>query len=1113
MKMKLLRQILKMSRICLYGIFLQSLFCSLIIAKDGYSQKKSIEEIILTLEIKNLPLNDAFNEISKQTNLNFAYDKIFVNDKQRINIDVENESLGDVLRLMSKDFKIKFKRINGTIHVSPYKQIQYTHDPVVEEIINQQLVSGIVTSVDDGQPLPGVSIIIKGTNKGTTTDLDGHYSLNITTEDVLQFSYIGYNTQEITVGNQSEINISLQTDLEQLEEVVVIGYGEVEKRDVTGAISSIDSEKVTRMNPPQTAKAIQGQVAGVNVRKVDSKPGSGYSIDIRGVHSINYSSEPLVVIDGVMGGDMNTLNPSDIQSIDVLKDASATSIYGARGANGVIIITTKKGKTGTPRVTYDGYTGVKTPKLPDMMTAQEFYRAYNDVVIAENPNANVIWTQQQQANVDEGKSVNWVDEVTDPAIQTSHVIALSGGSETTTHYFSAGYLNEKGNVLHTGYERYSLKGSIESKLNKVVRTGFTTYFMMGKQELGSPETLRSALRARPTGSIYYNELLNPAETNDRDVDGYAMWMGIKDSQVPNPLMEVRPGNFRRETRTSNFLGNGFVELTPLKGLSVKTSLSASVLNERFGQFIGTDAKARLNKLPVANSTNEIKTSYTLDNIINYKVDKGSNQFNLTVGQSALQERYESSGVNVQDLPYYSGWYAFQTAETISAASSQLTERSILSFMGRFNYSFDDKYLLTFTGRYDGSSVLAEGNKWAFFPSIAFAWRAGDEEFIQGLDVFSDLKVRVSYGQVGNDVVSPYSTQAFLAKTSYDFDGDAAYGYAPDNIGNADLKWERSTETNLGLDMGFFDNKISATVELYRKTTDDLIQNVALPTSLGFDAVTANVGKILNKGIEISLSTYNINRENFTWTTNLNFSSNHNEVLELYGGTVTRDIANNLFVGESLNSHYYYEFDGIWQLDEEDEAGEYNQVPGSVKVVDQNNDGAIASSADEALDDRIVLGNELPKWMAGINNMFTYKNWDFSVFVYTRQGVMYRNSMLSGTMGELGSARYNGLNLNYWTEENPTNEYFGVWQSNPYRQAIQYKEANFVRISNITLGYSLSSEALERIHFSKARFYVQADNPFVFVKDKQIWLDPEFNSGSYNDDLPFSTYMIGVNLSF
>jgi TonB-linked SusC/RagA family outer membrane protein len=400
----------------------------------------------------------------------------------------------------------------------------------------QRTITGSVTG-PDGVTLPGVTVVEKGTANGTVTNVDGNYSINVSAgANTLIFSFVGMIAQEVAIGSSSVYNVKLDQETIGLEEVVAIGYGTAKKRDVTGSVGSVKADLIVRSNPVQPASALQGQVAGVNVRKNNSQPGSDYTIDIRGVHSISFSSEPLVVIDGVMGGKLNTLNPSDIETMDVLKDASATAIYGARGANGVIIVTTKKGKSGKTKVTYDGYVGVKTPQLPDMMTAQEFYHAYNDVVLAENPNAKIVWTTDQLANVESGKTVDWVDEVTDPSIQTSHVVALSGGNENTTHYFSTGYLNEKGNVLNTGFERFSLKGSMDSELNKVVKVGFTSYFTHSIRNTGSFETLRSAYRARPTGTIYYKDLINPTETNDRDVDGYAMWMGIKDTQVPNPLI-------------------------------------------------------------------------------------------------------------------------------------------------------------------------------------------------------------------------------------------------------------------------------------------------------------------------------------------------------------------------------------------------------------------------------------------------------------------------------------------------------------------------------------------------------------------------------------------------
>ncbi len=1066
----------------------------------SYAQKAK-----LNLNVQNGQVKDVLAEIETQSEFFFMYDNNQVDVERTVNLEAKAENIDLVLEKLFNGTDVNFRVVNRQIVLFPESGSSLAAQQGAK-------VKGKVSDASSA-PLPGVTVIVKGTTMGVITDVDGNYSFaSLPATAVLQFKFVGMTTKEVTVGTNSTINVTLEDETIGIEEVVAIGYGTAKKRDVTGAVGSVRAEAIVRSNPVQPAKALQGQLAGVNVNKVNSRPGSDYTIDIRGVHSISFSSEPLVVIDGVMGGKLNTLNPSDIETMDVLKDASSAAIYGARGANGVIIITTKKGAAGKTKVTYEGYAGIKVPtNLPDLMTGPQFYRAYNDVVKAENPTAQIIWTVAQQANADAGKSVDWVDEVTETTPQTSHVIALSGGNENTTHYFSAGYLNEKGNLLNTGYNRYNLKGTVDSKLNNVVKVGFTTYYTYSIQNLGSNETLRSAYRARPLGTIRYADLTNPTETNDKDVEGYAFWMGIKDTQVQNPILEVRSSNYKDETRVSSFLGNGYIELTPMKGLTFKSSLSASVFNSRRGVFQGADSKGRLNKLPAASNTWSLNGSYTWDNVLNYKFTTGLHNLNFTAVQSALSERFETSGTNVENLSYNSSWYALNTAALINGVTSSLTERTILSFMGRFNYNFNERYLLTLTGRYDGSSVLAEGNKWAFFPSVAVAWRAIEEPFVKQLNLFSDLKLRVSYGEVGNDVVAPYSTQAYLNKTAYDFGGAAAYGYAPRNIGNSELKWENSAEYNMGLNMGFLKNRIIVDLELYNKKTNDLIQNVAIPTSLGYSAVTANVGKLLNRGIEVTLNTVNVQQKDFKWSSNINFSKNHNEILELYGGTVKQDIANSLFVGESLKSYYYYEFDGIWQTSEATEAAKYGQVPGSVKVVDQNKDGKISSST--GIDDRVVLGNQLPKWIAGINNTFSYKSWDFSFFVYTRQGVQFQNSLLSGTMGELGSNRYNHLNLNYWTTNNPTNDYFGVWQANPYRQAIQYKDASFVRLSNITLGYNLPKTALNAIKFSNLRLYLQANNPKVWTKDKGIWMDPEFNSGTYQDDVPNATYIFGISASF
>jgi TonB-linked SusC/RagA family outer membrane protein len=1097
-----------MSKYTLIGIVLQCFCMSLLLAATGNAQeRKSVNEVYIDLNLKNANLYETFDAIESRTEFKFNFEENDLNSDVKIDLFGKNQPVGVYLLEISKQAEVRFRQVNENISVNKISTRKEAKEPKLEIIVDDITVTGKIVDQEDGSGLPGVNVLVKGTSLGTVTDVDGKYSLNVPEDGILVISSVGYVSQEIEVNGRTMININLVSDVTALQEIVVIGYGTQEKKDVTGAISSIEAENIVRANPVQTAKALQGQVAGVNVQRVNGQPGSGYNINIRGLNSINFSNEPLVVIDGVLGGDMNLLDPNDIETMDVLKDASATAIYGSRGANGVIIITTKKGSTGKPQVNYNGYFGVKTPAhLPDMMDAQQFYQA-SVIDLEMDGGSPRSFTTTETDNYESGRSTDWVDEVTNPSLQTNHSISVGGGSENTTYHFSGGYLNEGGNLLNTKYERFNIKGSMDSKLNKIVKVGFTAYYTYGILELGSNEALRSGYRARPTGVIYYDDVLNPDENKDLDWNGYAAWMGIDDKQVLNPLVEAHPDNFQDETRTSNFFGNAYIELTPVKGLSIRSSLSTGIENRRWGQFRGTYTKSqKTTRGPRAYRNTGQLNNWTLDNIITYTSSAGEHDFTITGVQSAFQERYEIMESRVDNLPYNSLWYAMGTASDITKFGTDLQERALLSFMGRFIYGYKNKYLLTLTGRWDGASQLSEDNKWDFFPSAAVAWRLGEEDFIQSVGVFSDLKIRASYGFVGNSAVAPYSTQALLLNTAYDFGGSPAFGFAPGNLGNKELSWEKSQEWNFGIDMGFIDNRIQASLEIYNRKTVDLILNQKLPTSSGFGEVTSNVGQVRNKGVELTLNTINIVKSGFQWSTNINFSTNKNEILELYGGDITADVGNKWFVGEPINVNYYYEFDGIWQLDEADVADTYGQVPGSVKVVDQNNDDQISSA-----DDRVVLGSPQPKWLMGMTNKLNFGNFDFSFLMYFHQGAQYRNDMLKGTMGEVMRGRYNALDLNYWTSQNPTNDYYSGAVPNPYREAIQYQDASFIRISDITFGYTMPKTTMSNWGINNLRFYGQIINPFVFHDFDGM--DPEYNSGTYNDDVPSAIYLVGVNLSF
>jgi TonB-linked SusC/RagA family outer membrane protein len=561
------------------------------------------------------------------------------------------------------------------------------------------------------------------------------------------------------------------------------------------------------------------------------------------------------------------------------------------------------------------------------------------------------------------------------------------------------------------------------------------------------------------------------------------------------------------------MGNAYAEITLMKGLTFRSSISASNIDTRTGDYRGTYTKDRKGvNLPRASYATENMFSWTLDNQLSYTNSFGKSRIDATVLQSAYKSRTEDYSISAQNLPYASLWYNLGTAglSNITAVSSNLVQNQLESFMGRINYSFDDKYLITITGRGDGASQLANGNKWAFFPSGAFAWRLSQEKFIMDhAKIFSDLKLRISYGQVGNANVSPYSTQAQILNTIYSYDQEVGNGFAPGTLGNKDLKWERSEEINLGLDFGILNNRIAGTIELYKKNTKDLILEENLPTSTGFDVVTANVGKISNKGIEVMLNTRNIVAKNFSWSTTLNFSRNINRIEALANG-VDAIIGNSLFVGQSVKSYYDYKFIGIWQIADSVEAAGYGQKPGQVRVADQNKDNVISSSPGK--DDRVILGSQLPKYTIGMTNRFTYKDFDLSFFMYYRNGTMFMNGLFGGgTMADYTNNRYNHIVLNYWTRNNPTNDMYGVGISQPYKNAIAYQNADFLRVSDITLGYTLPKTALDRFKIDRLRIYVQVTNPFIITNYKG--LDPEYNGNTYIDDVPTVVYTFGFNLGF
>ncbi|MCX6288178.1 MAG: TonB-dependent receptor [Bacteroidetes bacterium] len=1001
-------------------------------------------------------------------------------------------------------------------------------------------LTGTVKNSENGAAIVGASVVIKGTTKGTVTNNDGKFTLDVPAKgnnNVLVISSVGFTSTEIKLTNQTAISATLTSDSKQLEDAVVIGYGSVKKKDLTGAVGTVSAKEITRGNPANATQALQGQVPGVLVTKLSNKPGQLWSIAIRGENTItsnpnadgsvnltlvssnpqNMNTEPLVVIDGVVGGKLQDISPSDIQTIDILKDASSTAIYGSRGANGVVIITSKRGITGKPRVTVDFYSGRKTPDhLPPMQDAQQFYKssltdaALNGAVVSET-----MFNVNELAIINGGRTTDLVGAMTQPGINMGANIAVSGGSNGTNYRFSGGYIQEDGMQANTTYKKYNLNAAVDSKITKFLKVGFTLYANYSTNPTGSFEALRTAYRERPTSVIYYKDLVDPVIGRDDitgAVNGYAVRMGRNTAM--NPVLEASSlANYTWTRTVASQMGSAYGELNLIKGVVFKTTISASNQQAKQDEYRGTYSKSVNLGLTRGSVEDDYITAYTFDNQLTYNLEKGKSKLNVTGLQSAFKTSTEMNVGSVTNLPFNSFWYNMQSAGSYSIASS-FSQRSLSSYMGRINYTFNDKYLFTFTGRSDGASQLAEGKKWAFFPSGAFAWRLGDENFVKDLNVFSDLKLRVSFGQVGNSVVSPYQTSATLAGTNYSFGQNAGIGLAPGNLPNQQLGWERSEELNLGLNVGFFNNRVTAAIEVYNRTTKDLIMRQALPTTSGFGTIIANVGRVSNKGVEMLVNTTNITTKNLIWTTSLNFTKNVNKLEELpngakYGWSGGTNPENALAVGYPLKSFLYFQAAGIWQLGDSAEAKRYGQVPGQVRIVDQNNDGKISAGV-VGQDDRVIIGSQLPNFTLGMTNRVSYKNLDLAVMMYYRNGTMYKNGFMSSYISDAGGGAR--LNLDYWTRNNPSNQIYGMGiPSSNYRDAIFFQDASFLRIADVTVGYTLPKAKTDKMGIDKMRFYLQLINPAYFTKF--LGGDPEYNGAAYQDDVPSSTVTFGFNLGF
>lgn len=986
----------------------------------------------------------------------------------------------------------------------------------------QRVITGQIID-SEKEPLIGAAVLQKGTTTGTTTDIDGNFSLSVsdTGKVVLVVSYVGLPTKEIDVApDQTMVSINMEPNAKELDEVVVVGYGTVRKSDLTGSVSSLKPDDVRQVPSQSAMEAIQGKAAGVDITRTNGSAGSAPNIVIRGTRSISATNEPLYIVDGVQYSGIQDINPGDIMSMEVLKDASSTAIYGSRGANGVVIITTKKGAAGEFKVTVNSYYGVSTPgKFPRSMNGQEYIDLRRQALRTQaadaaggvddpnldNQNSKVAQEMQNLAN---GTETNYIKELLHNGTQKDLQVGIAGGNDKLRSYFSLGYYNETGLLKNDEIKRYTGRLNLDYTLNKFIKVGTQT-------QITSYDQLR---RVNPFGVASNINPLTKPFNEAGDYDPAPGINGFNTGPQQNPLIDEKANTAVDKEDRLRIFPTVYLEVSPLKGLTGRTNMSLTWDDQSRNVFQAANSYGRFNQKSLSSHAGTFSRNINWQGIINYSPTLGKNHsLNLTAISEILDNKSEiftASGENqlIAEQSYYN---LAGNNENIKI-SSLYRKNTLVSFAGRVNYSLKGKYLLTLTGREDGASQLSEGQKWDFFPSVAAAWRVGDEQFLEKVrPVFSNIKLRASWGIAGNAAVRPYSTQSLLSYIPFGFDNtqSLAYGYDP-QIGNDALRWEKTTTYNVGLDLGFFKDRITATVDYYDARTRDLLLTRALPASTGVVQTVQNVGRTRNRGVEVTLSSVNIETKRFRWSTTLTFMKNIERVTELVNDLPYMSVPDDdgnvriVAVNAPVNSFYDYEKIGLWQTGDADAIAAHNAAnptylvrAGDIRIKDQNGDGRITA------DDRLVVGSQVPKWSGGLNSEFKFMNFDLSLYFYARVG---NTINFQGPYDPNGN-RNSISTREYWTPENQGDDLPRPGRALPaeYRTTINYMDGTFYKLRNVMLGYTIPDALTKKLRISRLRVYVTGKNLFVISNVKDY--DPEMN-GAYN--LPLTRlYVAGFNLEF
>jgi TonB-linked SusC/RagA family outer membrane protein len=1095
-------------KISLLQAILAVIFTGVSLAHEAAGQELLKRKVSISVEKQDI--RKVLNKIEKQANIKFAYRPRVLPPDHKISLEASNESLEEILEKVVKPLELKYEIVGQQIILSPQIITPSSRTDIEEnsppKLALEQTVAGKVAD-EKGEGLPGVSIVLKGSQRGTITDTDGKYTLEVPDkEGVLIFSFVGYLSQEVTVGSNTSIDIVLKADLKALDEVVVVGYGTQSRRNVTGAVSKVDMKQTENLPNTNVTQALRGRVAGVQFTD-NGRPGQNGTILIRGPRSLSGGNNPLIVFDGIFfNGSLADINPNDIESMEVLKDASAAAIYGSRAANGVILISSKKGTTEKPTIRVNAFYGLSEWSYkPKLLSPDRYIQKMLDVraqsgLPADPAKFKEYLTSSELPNYEANRITDPWDGVSQQGRLSSYDLSISGRSAKTNYYLSASITDEKGLIYNDNQKRLSVRANIENQVTDWLSVGLNSSFM--RRDLSGKEANPGyAYNATPFGTWYYE-------------DGEPTQYVITEDQ--NSINGMRDALLtQNEEIYNNLFANiyALVDIPKVKGLTYRVNYSPNYRWQHNYNFVQQDKHIPANNNTSAGKFNREDFDWVLENIVTYSTQINPNHaldFTLLYGRNHFG--FESTTANAVRLSSDAlSWNNLGLGELLTNSSTAQAQDGISSML-RVNYRFLSKYLLTLTVRRDGSSVFASNNKYATFPSAAFAWIVSDEPFLKNSNVVDNLKFRLSYGAVGNQAINPYQSLSLSNTARYVFSdgGTSSLGVFPSNMSNPDLQWETTYTTNAALDFDLFKGRLGGTLEFYNMNTKNLLVMRSLPSMTGYDFVWTNLGATNNKGIELTLNTVNVKSGKFEWNSNLVFSTNKNKIVHLYhsdtnnDGREDDDLGNRWFIGQPMNVAYDYVFDGIYQDGDNLPAG---YKPGYVKLKDLNGDGKI----DAANDRQIVGQTGQPKIRWGITNSLRYEDLSLSVFVNAMQGWTANVTEIdySTTGGSYPLRPLNLIDAGWWTAENKSNARPSLVYPNPYAHGY-YISRNFVRIQDVSLAYDLSRKPFIKSRFASARVYLSAKNLHTFTN----WLGADPESGASARAFPSArSFTLGVNFGF